>query len=220
MVIAPFNDAETLIALLDEYGDELAAIIVEPLQRIVPPTPGFLELLRAECSKRSIVLIFDEIVTGFRLAYGGAQEAYGVIPDICTLGKVIGGGFALAAIAASANIMIKTMEILKREDNYTKLTTTGRALMVMFEEALGKQGIAHQIVGEPALFDVVFCDKPVNDYRSWQQGDKTKSARFNASLRESGIFKSPGKMYPSLAITDDDLETTRAAIMKAAAELA
>jgi len=115
-------------------------------------------------------------------------------------------------IAAAAGI--KTMEILKREDNYTKLTT------VMFEEALGKQGIAHQIVGEPVLFDVVFCDKPVTDYRSWQQGDKTKSARFNASLRESGIFKSPGKMYPSLAITDDDLETTRAAIMKAAAELA
>ena len=249
MVIAPFNDAETLVALLDEYGEELAAIIVEPLQRIVPPAPGFLQLLRAECSKRSILLIFDEIVTGFRLAYGGAQEAYGVTPDICTLGKVIGGGFPLAAIAASADIMshfdkdivgadrwlmqlgtlsgnpiaaaagLKTMEILKRGDNYTKLTTTGRALMVLFEEELGKHGIAHQIVGEPALFDVVFTDKPVSDYRSWQLGDKDKNARFNASLRESGIFKSPGKMYPSLAITDDDLATTRAAIEKAATEI-
>ena len=249
MVIAPFNDAETLVALLDEYGEKLAAIIVEPLQRIVPPAPGFLQLLRAECSKRSILLIFDEIVTGFRLAYGGAQEAYGVTPDICTLGKVIGGGFPLAAIAASADIMshfdkdivgadrwlmqlgtlsgnpiaaaagLKTMEILKRGDNYTKLTTTGRALMVLFEEELGKHGIAHQIVGEPALFDVVFTDKPVSDYRSWQLGDKDKNARFNASLRESGIFKSPGKMYPSLAITDDDLATTRAAIEKAATEI-
>ena len=249
MVIAPFNDAETLVALLDEYGEELAAIIVEPLQRIVPPAPGFLQLLRAECSKRSILLIFDEIVTGFRLAYGGAQEAYGVTPDICTLGKVIGGGFPLAAIVASADIMshfdkdivgadrwlmqlgtlsgnpiaaaagLKTMEILKRGDNYTKLTTTGRALMVLFEEELGKHGIAHQIVGEPALFDVVFTDKPVSDYRSWQLGDKDKNARFNASLRESGIFKSPGKMYPSLAITDDDLATTRAAIEKAATEI-
>jgi len=210
-------------ATADEYGDELAAIIVEPLQRIVPPAPGFLELLRVECSKRSILLIFDEIVTGFRLAYGGAQEAYNVIPDICTLGKVIGGGFALAAIAASSDIMSHFDKNIVGADRWLMQlgTLSGkRALMVMFEEALGKQGIAHQIVGEPALFDVVFCDKPVNDYRSWQQGDKTKSARFNASLRESGIFKSPGKMYPSLAITDDDLETTRAAIMKAAAELA
>ena len=249
MVIAPFNDSETLISLLDEYGDELAAVIVEPLQRIIPPSPGFLELLRAECSKRSILLIFDEIVTGFRLAYGGAQEAYGVTPDICTLGKIIGGGFALAAIAASTDIMnhfdknvvgadrwlmqlgtlsgnpiaaaagLKTMEILNRGDNYAKLTNTGRALMVMFEEELGKQGIAHQIVGEPALFDVVFTDKSVNDYRSWQQADKAQSARFNTSLRESGIFKSPGKMYPSLAITDDDLEITQTAIAKAAADM-
>ena len=111
------------------------------------------------------------------------------------------------------------MEILNRGDNYAKLTNTGRALMVMFEEELGKQGIAHQIVGEPALFDVVFTDKSVNDYRSWQQADKAQSARFNTSLRESGIFKSPGKMYPSLAITDDDLEITQTAIAKAAADM-
>ena len=77
----------------------------KPLQRIVPPQPGFLEALREECTRHGIVLIFDEIVTGFRLAYGGAQEHYGVVPDICTLGKLIGGGFPLAAITGRADIM-------------------------------------------------------------------------------------------------------------------
>jgi len=105
MLIAPFNDIESVRALLDEYENEVAAIIVEPLQRVVPPLAGYLQALREECTKRSIVLIFDEVVTGFRLAYGGAQEAYGVVPDLCTLGKVIGGGFPLAAIAGKAEIM-------------------------------------------------------------------------------------------------------------------
>ncbi len=84
---------------------QVAGIIVEPLQRIIPPAPGFLQRLREECDKHGIVLIFDEIVTGFRFAYGGAQELYGVTPDLCTLGKIIGGGFPLAAIAGRAEIM-------------------------------------------------------------------------------------------------------------------
>ena len=118
MVIAPFNDPATVVALLDEYGDDIAAIIVEPLQRVVPPQPGFLQLLRDECTKRSIVLIFDEIVTGFRLAYGGAQEAYGVVPDLCSLGKIIGGGFPLAAIAGNKELMDHFDEAIVGKDRF------------------------------------------------------------------------------------------------------
>src|SRR5205814_9405806 len=91
--------------LVREHRDELAGVIVEPFQRIVPPLPGFLEGLRKITAENGVVLIFDEVVTGFRLAYGGAQEYYGVVPDLCTLGKVIGGGFPLAAIAGRADIM-------------------------------------------------------------------------------------------------------------------
>ena len=105
VLIAPFNDPEYVSSLLAEAGSQIAAIIVEPLQRIIPPDPGFLEALRAESNRYGVLLIFDEIVTGFRLAYGGAQEAYGVVPDICTLGKVIGGGFPLAAVAGRTEIM-------------------------------------------------------------------------------------------------------------------
>ena len=105
ILVAPFNDLEVVAGLVREHKDELAGVIVEPFQRIIPPAPGFLEGLRKITAENGVVLIFDEVVTGFRLAYGGAQEYYGVVPDLCTLGKVIGGGFPLAAIAGRAEIM-------------------------------------------------------------------------------------------------------------------
>ncbi len=249
MVIAPFNDAETVKALLDEYGRDIAAIIVEPLQRVVPAAPGFLQLLRNECTARGIVLIFDEIVTGFRLSYGGAQEAYGVTPDLCTLGKIIGGGFPLAAIAGSKDMMshfdksivgkdkflmqlgtlsgnpvaavagIKTMEILRRDNAYGKLEQIGESLQNLISTSLNKHGIGHKIVGEKTLFDVLFTDVEVTDYRSWQSGDKNKNNKFNTILRENGILKSPGKMYPCLAITEEDIDITKRAVEKAALSL-
>ena len=105
VIIAPFNDADAVADLVREHRDELAGVIVEPFQRIIPPLPGFLAALRKITAANGVPLIFDEVVTGFRLAYGGAQEYYGVVPDLCTLGKVIGGGFPLAAIAGKAEIM-------------------------------------------------------------------------------------------------------------------
>src|SRR5437588_3813450 len=105
VIIAPFNDADAVAGLVRDHKDELAGVIVEPFQRIIPPAPGFLPALRKITSDNGVPLIFDEVVTGFRLAYGGAQEYYGVVPDLCTLGKVIGGGFPLAAIAGRAEIM-------------------------------------------------------------------------------------------------------------------
>ncbi|MBX2880119.1 MAG: aminotransferase class III-fold pyridoxal phosphate-dependent enzyme [Granulosicoccus sp.] len=249
MLIAPFNDIDSVRSLLDEYEDDVAAIIVEPLQRVVPPAEGFLQALREECSKRSIVLIFDEIVTGFRLAYGGAQEAYGVVPDICTLGKIIGGGFALAAIAGSKEIMnhfdvelvgkdkflmqlgtlsgnpvaavagLKTMEILRRDDSYTALHSHGEQLMSMISGALTASGHAHQIVGHPGLFDVVFTQTPVKDYRSYKKADSRKNAVFNTILRENGVFKSPAKLYPNISLTPDDLDKTQQAVLIASQDL-
>ena len=96
MLIAAFNDVDMVESLIREHKDELAGVIVEPFQRLLPPQPGFLQALRRITAKHGIPLIFDEVVTGFRFAYGGAQEYYGVTPDLCTLGKIVGGGYALA----------------------------------------------------------------------------------------------------------------------------
>lgn len=241
MLIAPFNDLAAVETLLTEHSD-IAAIIVEPLQRIIPAQPGFLQGLRDLCTKHGTLLIFDEIVTGFRLAYGGAQERYGVTPDICTLGKIIGGGFPLAALGASAEIMahfdkdtigadkwlmqlgtlsgnpvaaaagLKTMEILARDGAYDRLRSIGRQLQDMQSEALTKAGIAHQICGDETLFDIFFTSSDCRDYRSAKHDTPATNARYNQTLRDNGIFKSPGKLYPSLAITEADLQATQAAV--------
>ena len=244
MLIAPFNDLAAVEALLAEH-DDIAAIIAEPLQRIIPPQPGFLAGLRALCDKHHVLLIFDEIVTGFRLAYGGAQERYGVTPDICTLGKIIGGGFPLAALGASREIMnhfdkavvggdkwlmqlgtlsgnpvasvagLKTMEILRRPGQYEALRKTGKRLQNMQSEKLRKAGIAHQIVGDETLFDVLFTQNKCIDYRNTKHNQPELAALYNQTLREKGILKSPSKLYPSLAISEADLYKTEIAINRA-----
>jgi glutamate-1-semialdehyde 2,1-aminomutase len=249
MLIAPFNDLGAVASLLSEHGD-IAAIIVEPLQRIIPAQPGFLQGLRDLCDKHGVLLIFDEIVTGFRLAYGGAQDRYGVVPDVCTLGKIIGGGFPLAALGASTEIMahfdkaavgaenwlmqlgtlsgnpvasaagLKTMEILRRPGQYERLRELGQALMEMQASALTERGIAHRICGDPTLFDIYFTDADPVDYRSAKHRDPTINAVWNSTLRANGVFKSPGKLYPSLALGSCDLELTGSAIEHAAIAVA
>ncbi|MEM6616327.1 MAG: aminotransferase class III-fold pyridoxal phosphate-dependent enzyme [Pseudomonadota bacterium] len=248
MVIAPFNDLEAVASLMAEHRD-IAAIIVEPLQRIIPPKDGFLAGLRDLCDRHGALLIFDEIVTGFRLAYGGAQERYGVVPDICTLGKIIGGGFPLAALGASAEIMkhfdkaivgaekwlmqlgtlsgnpvasvagLKTMEVLRRPGQYEKLREIGQSLMDMHTETLNDAGIPHYVCGDPTLFDVYFTEIECIDYRSAKHTWPERSAMWNDVVRREGVFKSAGKLYPSLAISEDDLDATRAAFRKAASAL-
>ena len=250
MVIAPFNDIDAVRALLDEFETQVAAIIVEPLQRLIPPQPGFLAALREEATRRGIVLIFDEVVTGFRFSYGGAQQYYGVTPDLCTLGKIIGGGLPLAAITGNRDIMnhfdksivgaqgftfqvgtlsgnplaaaagLKTLEILRREGSYETLTRNGERLMQSIRESAAENNIACQLVGEPMLFDVLFTDSPVVNYRDTLRADKKAAGVFNDTLRSLGVFKSPGKFYPCLALTEEDLQRTEVAIgegMKAVA---
>ncbi len=249
MLIAPFNDPDYIRSLLAEWGDQVAGIIVEPLQRIIPPAPGFLQVLREEADKYGIVLIYDEVVTGFRFSYGGAQALYGVAPDICTLGKIIGGGFPLAAIAGRADIMahfdksavgadrwlmqlgtlsgnpvaaiagLKTMEILRRDGQYDRLRNLGREIMGMASTALDAHDIPHRIVGDPTLFEVVFTDSDVRNYRDVLASDTARQEKFNRVLRREGLLKSPGKTYPCLALTDKDLTQTRTAYMRAAEAL-
>jgi glutamate-1-semialdehyde 2,1-aminomutase len=249
MLIAPFNDLVAVEALLTEHND-IAAIIVEPLQRIIPAQPGYLQGLRDLCDKHGVLLVFDEIVTGFRLAYGGAQERYGVTPDICTLGKIIGGGFPLAALGASADIMqhfdkaavggdkwlmqlgtlsgnpiaavagLKTMEVLRRAGSYDRLRAIGKTLQDLQSDALNKANIPHKICGDETLFDIYFTATDCRDYRTAQHDDPAQNVKYNATLRNYGIFKSPGKLYPSLAISQADLDRTGDAIRKAVDVLA
>lgn len=249
MLIAPYNDLTAVENLLAEHTD-VAAIIVEPLQRIIPAQPGYLQGLRDLCTKHHVLLIFDEIVTGFRLAYGGAQERYGVVPDICTLGKIIGGGFPLAALGASSDIMahfdksivgsdkwlmqlgtlsgnpvasaagLKTMEVLRRDGAYDQLRATGKALQDMQIKSLSDAGIAHQICGDETLFDVFFTNSQCRDYRSARHDNPKINEIYNTALRKKGIFKSPGKLYPSLAITQEDLDKTRDAVQAAVTSIA
>ena len=105
VLIAPYNDLGTVEGIIAAHADELAAVIVEPFQRLVPPQPGFLKGLREITRRHGVLLVFDEVVTGFRLAYGGAQEYYGVVPDLAAVGKIVGGGFPLAAVCGSEELM-------------------------------------------------------------------------------------------------------------------
>lgn len=249
VLIAPFNDPDYIRSLMAEWGDQVAGIIVEPLQRIIPPEPGYLQVLREEADRHGIVLIFDEIVTGFRLAYGGAQETCGVTPDIATLGKIIGGGFPLAAIAGRAEIMkhfdrslagpegwlmqvgtlsgnpiaaaagLKTLEILRRPSQYERLEDLGKTIMGLTRDALDPTGIPYRLVGVPSLFEVVFTGRDVRNYRDVRAADAARTASWNGALRAHGLFKPPGKTYCCLALDDDDLEVTKGALEAAASQL-
>lgn len=238
VLVAPYNDLAAVESLIKQHGSEIAAIIVEPFQRLIPPKPGFLEGLRKITSEAGIVLIFDEVVTGFRFAYGGAQSYYGVTPDLSTFGKVIGGGFPLAAIAGRADIMrhfdktavaedeftvqigtlsgnpiasaagLATMKLLKAPGAYEKLFATGKALMSGIAERLREAKITGQIVGEPPLFDVIFADGDIKDYRGTMRSNADVQRRVNQSLLASGILKGDSKYYLSLAHTEADVAQT------------
>jgi glutamate-1-semialdehyde 2,1-aminomutase len=245
MIIAPFNDAEMAASLIREHQDDLAGVIVEPFQRLIPPAPGFLESLRRITRQLDIPLIFDEVVTGFRFSYGGAQEYYGVTPDICTLGKIIGGGFPLAAVAGRADIMkhfdraragedgfltqigtlsgnpvaaaagLASLAVLKRPGAYDGVRAIGTTLMEGMTAALREFDIPGQVTGVPVLFDVVFSRGPISDYRGVLRGDAAMAGRFNARLRAAGVLKGDSKYYLSTAHTEADIAQTLTAFRAA-----
>ena len=245
MIIAPFNDPAMAASLIHEHHDELGGVIVEPFQRLLPPRPGFLKALRDATREHGIPLIFDEVVTGFRFAYGGAQAFYGVTPDLCTLGKIIGGGFPLAAIAGREDIMalfdrgkagddrfltqigtlsgnpvaaaagLATLEVLRRPGAYDKVFATGRELMAGMSGMLEKAGLPAQVIGVPPLFDIVYAAGDIADYRGWQRSDVEMQRRFNRRFREGGILKGESKFYVSLAHDDADVKHTLGVVQAA-----
>ena len=206
--------------------------------------------MRNLCDKHGILLIFDEVVTGYRFAYGGAQEYYGVTPDICTLGKIIGGGFPLAAIAGRKDIMahfdkskvgsegflmqigtlsgnpiasiagLKTLEVLRRPGSYEKIRQNGQKIMDCASGKLTEKGIDHKIVGDQTLFDILFTSAEILNYRDVQKNNIEQYNLFNKVLKDNGILKPIGKMYPSLTLTKDDLNQTEMAIERASLALA
>ena len=238
MLIAPFNDLEITRGIIEERHDEIAGVIVEPLQRLIPPRPGFLQGLRDLTNEFGIPLIFDEIVTGFRFSYGGAQEFYGVTPDICTLGKAVAGGFPLTAIAGREDIMahmdsggvesedfmpqigtlsgnpiaavagLKTLEILRRPGTYESMRATGGALKEALQRMLDEAEIPARVTGEDMLFDVYFTSAEITDYRSTLTADSATMGHFNAGVLERGIFKGGSKFYISAAHDENDVERT------------
>jgi glutamate-1-semialdehyde 2,1-aminomutase len=247
VLIAPYNDLPTVEALLAVHAHELAAVIVEPFQRLIPPRDGFLRGLRALTERHRIPLIFDEVVTGFRFAYGGAQEYYGVTPDLATYGKIIGGGFPLAAVAGRADIMkgfdprlegsgdfvsqvgtlngnpvaavagLATLAELRKPGVYDRVRKIGGALMTGVRELVERTGVTAQVVGEPAVFDIVFTDVPVVDYRATLTNDSARLRRFNAECLRRGVLKGVSKIYVSVAHDEADVERTLA-VFKAALE--
>jgi len=249
VLIAPFNDPDMAASLIAERHDELGGVIVEPFQRLIAPRPGFLQALREVTARYEVPLIFDEVVTGFRFAWGGAQEYYGVVPDICTLGKIIGGGFPLAAIAGRDDIMahfdrakvgddrvlmqvgtlsgnpvaaaagLATLQILKRPGAYEQVFATGRALIDGITRILKEAGLPGQVIGAPPMFDTVFTEADVRDYRGVLRGNAELQKRLARSLRKHGVLKSENKCYVSLAHTADDVRATLAAYQAAVAEL-
>ena len=237
-LVAPFNDLEITSAIIEKHHDEIGGVIVEPFQRVIPPKPGFLEGLREVTKHYEIPLIFDEIVTGFRFAYGGAQEYYGVTPDVATLGKTVAGGFALSAVVGSEEIMdhfdstkvskedyvkqvgtlsgnpiasiagLATLKVLRREGTYDRLFAMGNKLKDALQTFLDQAEIPAQVIGEPPLFDVFFINEKIVDYRTTLKNDKAKMARFNQVLLDNGILKSDVKSYVSTVHTKDDIQST------------
>ncbi len=249
MLIAPFNDVERSTALIEHHHDELGGVIVEPLQRVIKPVPGFLEALREVTTHFGVPLIFDEIVTGFRMASGGAQEYYSIVPDLCTVGKALGGGFPLAAVAGREELMrnfdpkakksrhympqygtlngnpvaaaagLATLEILREPDTYKRLFATGKQLIAGLRNAFDGTGIPVQVIGEPPVFDIFFTDQQITTYRDTLSNDKELLKRFNQQLLNRGVFRPDSKFYISIMHTAEDVEKTIDVFVAAAQEL-
>ncbi len=238
VLVAPFNDLEGALSLIEAHAGELAAVIVEPLQRVIPPVGGFLAGLRAATARHGIVLVFDEVVTGFRLAWGGAAEYYGVTPDLAAYGKIVGGGYPLAAVAGRPEILslaapgaeaerfvflsgtlngnpvacaagLATLKELRRPGVYERLHELGLRLRAGFAEVARRRGVALQVLGDGPLAGVYFSPEPIRDQAGIDRSDRARLGRLNAELLKAGILVNlSAKFYLSLAHTEADLGRT------------
>lgn len=221
VLVAPFNDLATTEAIVRAHRDELAGIVVEPLHRCTSPRPGFLAGLRRLASETESLLIFDETVTGFRLGYGGAQAYYGVTPDLCALGKALGGGYPLGAIAGRADVLdlvredrlgepgyvwyasslggnpvsaaagLAALAELRKPGTYARLFALGEALRAGLRALLREEGVTAHVQGDGPLAAVVFTEGEVVDYRSAFRADRRRARAFLLGLFRRGVFLNP-----------------------------
>jgi glutamate-1-semialdehyde 2,1-aminomutase len=233
-IVLPYNDIEAFNKTMDAMGEEIAAVIVEPIagnMGVVLPKPEFLAALRQQTEKHGVVLIFDEVITGFRVAYGGAQSLYGIKPDMTCLGKIVGGGFPLAAYGGRKEIMqtvaplgpvyqagtlsgnpvavtagLKTLEILERDNPYPELERRTKQLTQVISEAAKEAGVPVQINQIASMFTVFFTDQPVVDYASARRSDTQRYARFFHALLERGVYFPPSQFEAAFLSTAHDDE--------------
>ncbi|MFE6052916.1 aspartate aminotransferase family protein [Kitasatospora sp. NPDC056446] len=240
VVVCPWNDPQALRAVLDAHRGEIAAAICEPIvanNACTMPVPGFLETLRQECTDRGIVLVFDEICTGFRTVPGGAQSLFGVVPDLATYSKALGGGLPIAAFAGRREVMesladgrvkhggtynanplcataaLETLRELGRPEVTGHIEATGRRIMETIRRAAHDRGIPCLVQGVGAMFQVVFTDRtaPTTRYRDLLDADTARYAAFRHELFERGIHTNAYGMacwFVSAAVTSDELAAT------------
>ncbi len=247
---SPFNDLEAVKALFAENPNEIAGVILEPVvgnSGFIPPDAGFLEGLRELTRDHGALLMFDEVMTGFRIAYGGAQEKFGVTPDLTTLGKVIGGGLPVGAYGGRRDIMamvapagpmyqagtlsgnplamtagIKTLELLQKSGTYEYLDRITKKLingLLQVAQETGHAACGGSISG---MFGLFFTAGPVHNYEDAKTSDLQKFSRFHRGMLEQGIYLAPSQFeagFTSLAHTDEDVDRTLAAARTVMASL-
>ncbi|HZL64335.1 MAG TPA: glutamate-1-semialdehyde 2,1-aminomutase [Thermoleophilia bacterium] len=244
-LLVEYNDVESLTALFDERGDEIAALIVEPVagnMGVVPPAPGFLETCRELCTRYGAVLIFDEVITGFRVAWGGAQERFGVLPDLTTLGKIIGGGLPVGAFGGRREIMetvaplgstyqagtlsgnplamaagAAALRALSEPGVYERLEKLAHAVAEGLTAAASKGDHPFTLNQVGPMMTLFFCEGPVRSFADAKQADTAYYAKYWRHMLESGIYLAPSQFEAamiSLALGEDDI--TRAAAAAAA----
>lgn len=235
----PYNDLAAITATFEAHADEVAAVIVEPVagnMGVVPPAEGFLAGLRELTDRFGALLIFDEVITGFRVAYGGAQERCGVQPDLTCLGKVIGGGLPVGAYGGRRDLMaqvaplgptyqagtlsgnplamaagLATLELLQDPQVYGTLERRTAHLAAGLAEAASAAGVTTTLNRVGSMFTSFFTAGPVTDYASARQADTDRYARFFHAALARGVYLAPSQFeagFVSLAHSDDDIETT------------
>ena len=235
-IVCPYNDVDAAAAAVAQYGEGLAAIIVEPIagnMGVVPPEPGYLEALRALCDAAGALLIFDEVISGFRVGRGGAQELYGVIPDLTVLGKIVGGGLPLAAFGGRADVMdhlapsgsvyqagtlsgnplataagLAMLRRLRDPEVYAELERRGARL----EQGLAPFGRVQRV---GAMLTLFCTDEPVRDFDDASRCDTERYGALFRHLLARGIYVAPSQfecLFPSLAHGDDEIDRTIEAV--------
>ena len=236
---APYNDLEAVKALFAENPDSISGVILEPVvgnAGFIPPDFGFLEGLREITREYGALLVFDEVMTGFRISYGGAQARFGITPDLTTMGKVIGGGLPVGAYGGRKDIMemvapagpmyqagtlsgnplamtagIKTLELLKRPGTYDKLEATTKRLAEGIQEAAKAAGLPVCGNSISAMFGFFLCDGPVRNFEEAKATDSERFAKLHRAMLERGVYLAPSSFeagFTSLAHSDADIDAT------------